>query len=171
MYCCCCSSSSGGRAGGWSVFCSVSHRWMRGRLGAGVEGRKAHRGSGRQTAPSHLHMCNYKQMQNYGNASANRACRAVSLKGTQPLGSQKPNTGATTRSPGIFHLLRKTDRWGAKGEGERVFLAVMVLCVGGGWFEGRSDRLLAAAGKKDVGGCLPKVLSNPEGTGGRMQHV
>lgn len=43
MYCCCCwcSSSSGGRAGGWSVFCSVSHRWVRGRPGAGVEGRKA----------------------------------------------------------------------------------------------------------------------------------
>lgn len=110
-------------------------------------------------------------MKNYGNTSANRARRAVSLKGIQPLGSQKPNTGATARSPGIFHLLRKTERWGAKGEGERVFLAVMALRVGGGWFEGRSDRLLAAAGKKDVGGCLPRVLSNPEGTGGRMQHV
>lgn len=41
----------------------------------------------------------------------------------------------------------------------------MVLYVGGGWFEGRSDRLLVAAGKKDVGGCLPRVLSNLEGTG------
>jgi len=41
----------------------------------------------------------------------------------------------------------------------------MVLYVGGGWFEGRSDRLLVAAGKKDVGGCLPRVPSNPGGTG------
>lgn len=41
----------------------------------------------------------------------------------------------------------------------------MVLYVGGGWFEGRSDRLLVAAGKKDVGGCLPRVLSNLGGTG------
>lgn len=31
--------------------------------------------------------------------------------------------------------------------------------------EGGSDRLLVAAGKKDVGGCLPRVLSNLGGTG------
>lgn len=37
----------------------------------------------------------------------------------------------------------------------------MALYVGGGWFRERSDRLLVAAGKKDVGGCLPRVPSHP----------
>lgn len=55
-----------------------------------------------------------------------------------------------------------------KGEGKRAFLTVMVLYVGGGWLEGGSDRLLVAAGKKDVGGCLPRVPSNLGGTGSRV---
>lgn len=41
----------------------------------------------------------------------------------------------------------------------------MALYVGGGWFGERSDRLLVAAGKKDVGGCLPRVPSHPGGSG------
>ncbi|KAJ7395591.1 3-hydroxyisobutyryl-CoA hydrolase, mitochondrial [Pitangus sulphuratus] len=41
----------------------------------------------------------------------------------------------------------------------------MASYVGGGWFEERNDRLLVAAGKKDVGGCLPRVPSNPGSTG------
>lgn len=109
-------------------------------------GRKA--GSGRQTALSHLHMCNYTQMKNYGDTSANRARHAVSLKVIQPLGSQKPNMGVTARSPGIFHLLRKTDRWGAKGEGERVFLAVMVLRVVVGGLRGGVTDCLRQQGRK-----------------------
>lgn len=169
--CCCCSSSSGGRAGGWSVFCSISHRWMRGRPGAGVEGRHIE-ARGRRAAPAHLHTCNDTQgktIARHLRAEPSPSCE----RGRHPTTPwvSTPDPGAPTASPGISHPLGGTERRGAQGEGERVFLAVMVWYVGGGWFEGRSDRLLAAAGKKDVGGCLPRVLSNPEGPGGWMQRA
>lgn len=174
MCCCCCrcSSSSGGRVGSWSVFCSISHCWMRGRPRAEREGSgplwegTRSKASGKQTAPSHLHMGNYMQLKKtQHNKSASGAFQAVVLKGIKQLGSQSQSRGwPDLWEDGIFHP-RRAGSWGGEGGGKRAFLTVMALYVGGGWFGERSDRLLVAAGKKDVGGCLPGVPSHPGGSG------
>lgn len=85
----------------------------------------------------------------------------MALKGYPRAWVSKPNSGVTrSLEENIFRPPERTEPWGGQGGGKRALLTALPRYVGGGWFEGRSDRLLAAAGKKDVGGCLPRVLSN-----------
>lgn len=110
--CCCCSSSSGGRAGGWSVFCSISHRWMRGRPEREWKEGTSRRGGGEQPLPTCTRVMTRKEKLSAGICEPSPR-RALSVTGTQHLGSQHQTQGRPPR------LQASRTRWEEQSGGER----------------------------------------------------